>query len=153
MTSTRHLCADDLGAVGTTLDIRCHRRLRGPYTGGGELMRLIIPELSAEHVELIAAHPNEVVGLAPELESTVPTAPKTLTNRTKGRERTRFYGAGRTFRLAQGVAEMLTGWARLCHPDGVRIAFRQVDEADHTDRELLSVLLRYCDPNLIQLVV
>lgn len=153
MTSTRHLCAAHLGTVETAFDIRCHRQLRGPYTGGGQLMRLVLPELIDEHAELIAAHPNEVVGLAPELERVVPTAPQTLTNTSAGKERTRFYGVGRTFRLAQGVAEMLTAWARLCHPDGVRIVFRQVDEADYTDRELLSILLRYCDPSTIQLVI
>ena len=153
MTSIRHTCAAQLGAVEATLDVRCHRRLRGPYTGGGELMRLVIPELVDEHADLIAAYPNEVVGLAPELEPAVPTAPQTLTNRSAGKERTRYYGAGRTFRLAQGAAELLTAWARRCHPGGVRIVFRQVDEADFTDRELLSVLLRGCDPNSIQLII
>lgn len=153
MTSTQHLCADHLGAVETHFDIRCHRRLRGPYTGGGELMRLVIPELLDSHVEVINAHPNEVVGLAPDLEPVVATAPKTLTNMTVGPERTRYYSAVRTLHLAQGTAEMLTEWARLCHPSGVRIAFRQLDEADHTDRELVSVLLRHCDPSSVQLVV
>lgn len=135
------------------LDVRCHRLLRGPYTGGGAVMRRIVPELGERHSELIAARATEVVGLAPELASLVPLAPQTLTNLANRAERTRFYSINRTLHIAHGVTELLMDWARITHPDGVVIAFREMDSADLTDQQLVTVLLRRCDPRVVTLVV
>jgi tetratricopeptide (TPR) repeat protein len=135
------------------LEVRCHRRLGGPYTGGGALLRLVLPDLLGSNAELISAHATEILALAPDLAQGVTGAPQTLTNTAEPAERTRFYGVGRTVRLAHGVAELLIGWARARHPDGVVISFHEVDHADATDIELLGVLLRRCDPRLLTIVV
>ncbi len=135
------------------LTVRCNRQLRGAYTGGGELMRRLVPDFAAEHGDLLARRANEVIALAPELASLVPLAPKTLTRLASRAERTRFYPVTRTLRISHGVTELLTDWVRMRHPAGIVIAFRDVDHADQTDRELLSVLLRRCDPSLIHLIV
>ncbi len=137
----------------TDLDVRCHRLLRGPYTGGGTVMRRVVPELGKQHGELIAARANEVVALAPDLAESVPLAPRTLTNLANRAERTRFYSIDRTLHIAHGVAELLMDWARTLHPGGVVVAFREMDDADPTDRQLVTVLLRRCDPRLVTLVV
>src|SRR5580692_10656610 len=131
------------------LEVRCHRRLRGPYTGAGALLRSVVPELLAVDGELVAARAIEVVTMAPELAAMVPLPPQTLTNLASRAERTRFYSVTRTLRLSHGAADLVMDWARLVHPGGVVIAFTDLDDADPTDREFVSVLLRRCDPNLL----
>ncbi|MDJ0347533.1 tetratricopeptide repeat protein [Streptomyces sp. H10-C2] len=135
------------------LDVWCHRRLRGPYTGGGSLLRLIVPELMEANSEVVAARATEVVALAPELTPIVPQPPQTLTNLADSKERTRFYPATRAIRLSHGVAELLMDWARIKHPGGVVIAFHDLDEADPTDRDLVAILLRRCNPALLSVIV
>ncbi|MFD4671398.1 tetratricopeptide repeat protein [Lentzea sp. NPDC058450] len=133
--------------------VTCHRRLRGPYTGAGALLRQIVPELLAHNADLVLPRATNVVAIAPELAAVLPLPEKTLTEAAAPRERTRFYSAGRTERLVHGVAELLMDWARVRHPDGVVVAFRDVAQADETDRELLRVLLRRCDPRELTVVV
>ena len=135
------------------LDVRCHRRLRGPYTGGGTLMRTVVPVLLEQNAGMVATRATEVVAIAPELADIVPRPPQTLTNLAVPGERTRFYPAARTLRISHGVAELLMDWARIHHPDGVVIALRDLDDADPTDRELASVLLRRCDPARLTVIV
>jgi tetratricopeptide (TPR) repeat protein len=142
-----------LPAAEPGLDVRCHRRLRGPYTGGGQLLRTVIPELAGAHDAVIEPRATEVIALAPDLAPLVPIAPQTLTALANRAERTRFYSVARTLRVAHGIAELLGEWARTVRPGGVVLRFRELDEADPTDRELVAVLLRRCDPALITLVV
>ena len=139
--------------VRADIDLRCHRLLRGPYTGGGALLRAILPDLLASDGPMLAAHAAEIVTVAPDLTSLIPAPPQTLTYLASRAERTRFYAAGRTMRVSHGVAELLMHWARTHRPQGVVIAFREVDEADHTDRELLAILLRRCLPPELTLIV
>lgn len=134
-------------------DVRCHRRLRGPYSGGGALLRAVVPELAGTHDAILEARATEVIALAPDLAPMVPIAPQTLTNLASRAERTRFYSVARTLRIAHGTAELLIEWARAMRPGGVVLRFRELDDADPTDRELVAVLLRRCDPRLIRVVV
>jgi tetratricopeptide (TPR) repeat protein len=136
-----------------TVEVRCHRRLRGPYTGGGAVVRQVVSELSDSHVDIIHSRSTEIIALAPELGPLLTSLIKTLTSQADRDERTRFYPAARTLRIGHGVAELITDWARLCHPDGAVLMLREVDEADATDRELLSILLRRCDPRVVTLVI
>ncbi len=135
------------------LEVRCHRRLRGPYTGGGSLLRNVVPELLEHHGQLLTRRTIEITAIAPELVPLIPAPPQTLTDSALPVERTRFYNATRTKRIAHGICELITEWARALHPDGVVIWIRELDEADKTDSELVRVLLRRCDPALITLVV
>ncbi len=135
------------------LTVRCHRRLRGPYTGAGALLRMVVPELADRDAALLATRSYAVVAIAPDLALLAPSAPRTLTNLADRSERTRLYSISRTRRLAHSVAELLMDWARLLHPEGVVIAFHELDEADPTDRELVEVLLRRCDPAVLTIVV
>lgn len=134
------------------IEVRCHRRLRGPYTGAGAVLRRAVPELLAIGRELVAARAAAIVTMAPELTAIVPMAPQTLTSGANSEERTRFYPAVRTLRLSHGAAELLMDWARLAHPGGVVLSFRDLDDADPCDREFVSVLLRRCDPSLLTVV-
>jgi tetratricopeptide (TPR) repeat protein len=139
-------------ARGPFIEVRSHRRLRGPYTAAGAVLRHAVPELLAIDRELVAARAAEIVTMAPELTPVIPAAPQTLTNCASTEERTRFYPAVRTLRLSHGAAELLMDWARLAHAGGVVLSFLDLDDADPSDREFVSVLLRRCDPDLITVV-
>ncbi len=134
------------------IEVRCHRRLRGPYTGAGAVLRHAVPELAAIDRDLVAARAAAIATMAPELSAIVPMAPQTLTTLASSEERTRFYPAVRTLRLAHGAAELLMDWARRARPGGVVLSFLDLDDADPCDREFVSVLLRRCDPSLVTVV-
>jgi tetratricopeptide (TPR) repeat protein len=135
------------------ISVRCHRRLRGPYTGCGTLLRELMPELLKHAADLITSRRIEITAVAPELASQLPAPPLTLTERAEGLERTRYYSADRIRRLAHGIAELLTDWAKACRPDGVVIEFREAGQADPTDLVLIGILLRRCDPRLLTIMV
>ena len=134
-TAPRHSC-----------DLRSHRRLRGPYTAGGELLRHIVPELLTVNPGLVKPASTAVVAIAPDLEGAVPIRPQTLTDLAEGNERTRFYAVQRTRDLAYMVSELVLAWARACHPEGVTLRFWELAAADPTDAQLFAVLARRCVP-------
>ncbi|GAA2092597.1 hypothetical protein GCM10009801_59200 [Streptomyces albiaxialis] len=123
--------------------VDCHRRLRGPYTGVGALVRALVPAAHAADPALPRAHTIEILTVAPELHALIGAAPATLTALAVPVERTRLYAPTRTRRIAHGITEFLHSWARLA-PGGapLTLAFTRVDEADHTDQEFLAILLR-----------
>src|ERR1700727_656590 len=127
-------------------DLRSHRRLRGPYTAGGELLRHIVPELLSVSPGLVKPASTAVVAIAPDLEGAVPVRPQTLTDLAEGNERTRFYAVQRTRDLAYMVSELVLAWARACHPEGVTLRFWELAAADATDAQLFAVLARRCVP-------
>ncbi|MCW2503848.1 MAG: hypothetical protein JWO79_2132 [Actinomycetia bacterium] len=141
---------DLLSAPEPGISVRCHRQLRGPYTGAGALLRdHVVPELLRRAPGLVTPRVTEILALAPELAAHVPAPPSTLTEHAGGVERTRYYAASRTRRLAHGIAELLTDWATACRPSGVTVEFRDLDHADPTDLELIGILLRRCDPAIL----
>jgi tetratricopeptide (TPR) repeat protein len=126
--------------------IDAHRRLRGPYTAAGSLVRALEVDPA-----LLARHDVEVLTVAPELRGTGSGSRETLTSLAPPDERTRFYPPARTQRLAHGLAELLrdtvaTGPRRA-------LVIERVDEADPTDLEWIATLLRRIDPARLQLVV
>lgn len=135
------------------LTVRCHRRLRGPYTAGGALLRVVVPELAVHEPEMKTSRAHAVVSIAPDLASYAQAAPRTLTSKANRSERTRLYSVSRTGRLAHSTAELLMDWARSAHPEGVVVAFRELADADATDRELVGILQRRCDPAVVRIVV
>src|SRR5207245_1734006 len=101
--------------------------------------------------DLVAARATEVATMATELSPVIPVPPQTLTNLANRAERTRFYSVTRTLRLSHGVTELLLDWARL-NPGRTVIEFGELDDADPTDREFVSVLLRRCDPSVLTVI-
>ncbi|MFL6110416.1 MAG: tetratricopeptide repeat protein [Catenulispora sp.] len=138
---------------GPDVEIACHRRLRGPYTAAGAMLRRAVPDLLEHHADVVLARAVMIVAIAPELAADLPLPEKTLTDAAGPTERTRFYAAGRTQRMAHGVAEIMREWARRIHPGGVTVALTDFDHADVSDRELVRVMLRRCDPAELRLVV
>lgn len=133
-------------------DLRSHRNLRGPYTAGGELLRLVVPELMVADRELVKPASTAIVAIAPDLENAAPPRPQTLTDMAEGNERTRFYAVQRTRDLAFMVSELVKAWARACHPEGVTLRLWDLPHADPTDIQLFETLRRRCGPLGIEIL-
>jgi tetratricopeptide (TPR) repeat protein len=124
------------------IEVDCHRRLRGPYTGLGSLMRALVPTVYARWPELVRKHSIEILSVAPELRGKIDAPPETLTSLAVPTERTRIYPANRTRRHAHGAIEFLRSYVDLAGLRSLTLSFRNVDEADHTDQEFLAIALR-----------
>ncbi len=128
-----------------------HRRRRGPYTGGGDLLRQIVPALLPAHRDLLQAHDVEIRAVAPELRDLLPGTRETLTSLASTEERTRFYPGAYTLRVAHGLTDLLRELAGLLGPRTIVVT--RVGDADPTDMEFLSVLWRRADPARLQLIL
>jgi tetratricopeptide (TPR) repeat protein len=151
----------DRGAAGRDTDlppllapaIDAHRRLRGPYTVAGTLIRAIAADAVRRCPGLVAAHDIEILTVAPELRGTVATSHETLTSLAVPAERTRFYSRMRTLRLAHGMAEFLRDYVLITVSHPASLIIDRIDQADPTDQEFVSILVRRLDPALITLVI
>ncbi|MGW0765591.1 tetratricopeptide repeat protein [Streptomyces sp. NPDC002676] len=144
--------ADD-GQAPDVLAVCSHRRLRGPYGGTAELLTRIVPAVQSADPGLVKAHDIELLSVAPAVEHAVQPSRETLTSVAIPEERTRFYGPGRTRRLAHGVVEFLNAYAASHAPHLVTVSFDAVHEADATEQELLAILLRRADPARLRVVI
>jgi tetratricopeptide (TPR) repeat protein len=143
-------CAAAAAAYGPDAVADCHRRLRGPYTGTGSVLRALVPEVSRGDRDLPSRHAIEILAAAPELEPLTGPAPETLTSMASAEERTRWYSRYRTRRISHGIVDFL----RECAAAGqLTLCFTSVDRADPTDLEFLSLALRRLDPSLVRLVI
>lgn len=138
---------------GRTTRVEGHRRLRGPYTAAGNLLRAVVPDVLATRPELAARHVIEILSVAPELTDRLPAPPQTLTSLASPTERTRYYSPLRTRRLAHGITEFLDAWAAASRDRGPWTLFLDdLDEADPTDQELVAILLRRAHPDALRVV-
>ncbi len=130
--------------------VDAHRRLRGPYTAAGSLVRALVPEVLERDPGLVGRYDIELLSASPELAAVVPNSRETLTSMAIPAERTRYYARLRTRRIANGLAEFLLG----ALPPGRRtLIVENADQADPTDLEFLAAALRRADPARITLVV
>jgi len=133
--------------------INCHRNLRGPYTGTGELLRQLVPGMYQTYPEIVNAHGTEILSVAPELKSLAVASAETLTSLATGKERTIYYSHLRTLHLAHGIVDFLLEYLSSVKPGHYSIVFENVDKADILDQEFLSVLLRRADPRQLLITV
>ena len=94
---------------------------------------------------MVAAHEIELRCVTPELRDRIPATRETLTSLAVPAERTRFYSRLRTLRIAHGLTEFLRDYAAAIG-EPRSIVIDHLDDADQTDQELVSVLLRRIDP-------
>ena len=135
------------------IEVDCHRRLRGPYTGLGSLLRTLVPTLYVRWPELVRKHVIEILSIAPELEGSIDAAPETLTSLAIPSEQTRIYPVNRTRRLTHGIIELLESYAALAGLHPLALSFINVDEADHTDQEFLAIALRRARTGQVKVIV
>ncbi len=130
-----------------TAPLVAHRRLRGPYTATGALLRAVVATADAA---LVRRHQIELLSIAPELRAIVPASRETLTSLAVPKERTRFYSRVRTQRMSHGVVEFLHACLRDGGPRSLAV---DVVAADHTDLEFVAALVRRTDPAVLTVVV
>ncbi|HEX4225705.1 MAG TPA: tetratricopeptide repeat protein [Pseudonocardiaceae bacterium] len=135
------------------IEVDSHRRLRGPYTGLGNVIRSVALDAFQRWPELVDKYVIEILTVAPELRDTIPATRETLTSIAIPKERTRFYPANRTRRTSHGAVEFLMAYARLAASAPLTIAFRDVDEADHTDQEFLAIAARRARDGSVRFLV
>ncbi|AHH93820.1 hypothetical protein GCM10010174_91260 [Kutzneria viridogrisea] len=129
---------------------RCHRRLRGPYTGVDEVLAALLGEAAAEHPDLVEQHRVELLYGMPELAEIIGPAPSTLAADSPFTERTRFFGSGMIRCMSQGVVTFLL---RLAEHRPMSLVFEDLHEAEPTTRELVTILVRRADPARLRVVV
>lgn len=148
--ASRAAFAEAVSQYGADASADCHRRLRGPYTALGSILRELVPQAGARDPELLALHAMEILATAPELEPLTGPAPETLTSMAPPSERTRWYSRYRTRRISNGIIDFL----RQCTENSsLTLAFGSVDDADPTDIEFLSIALRRLDPARVRLII
>lgn len=130
-----------------------HRRLRGPYTAAGAVVRALVPDALHRMGGLVTRHDVEILAVAPELRGSVTCGRETLTSLAAPQERTRFYPRARATRVAHGLTEFLGSYLRQRAQGPGTIVITDVDAADPTDGEWLAILLRRTDPALLRVVV
>ncbi len=133
--------------------VNADRRLRGPYTAVGSILRATVPDALARCPEAVAGHDIELLSTTPELRDLVPATRETLTSLAVPKERTRFYSALRTLRIAHGLVEFLEEYLRALGAGPQTLVVDDAHRADPTDGEFLAVLLRRIDPALLTVVV
>jgi tetratricopeptide (TPR) repeat protein len=133
--------------------VLAHRRLRGPYTAAGTIVRALVPDALDRTPELVRAHATEILSSAPELDGVLSSRYHRPPSVLPGEQTTRFFSRLRTLRLAHGLAEFLRDYASATAAAAVSLVLRQADEADDTDAEFIAVLLRRLDPRSVRLVV
>jgi tetratricopeptide (TPR) repeat protein len=149
--STHVWCVGEYrGEADLVLD--CDRRLRGPYTGLGSLLRSLVPQVNEYWPDLVRRHAIEILSVASELAESIDAAPATLTSLAVPSEQTRIYAVNRTRRLAHGLVEFLESYAGLADR-ALTFSFVNVDQADHTDHEFLAIALRRARGGRVTLVV
>ena len=83
------------GRLSPLLVIGGHRRLRGPFTAAGALMRAIVPDIRRRDPDLIRRYDIEILTAAPDLSGEVENSRTTLTSEAEARTRTGVGGASR----------------------------------------------------------
>ncbi|BAJ28108.1 MULTISPECIES: tetratricopeptide repeat protein [Kitasatospora] len=133
--------------------VSADRRLRGPYTAVGTLLRALVPDALERCPDAVRRHDVELLTTTPELHGVVPATRETLTSLAVPKERTRYYSRLRTLRIAHGLAEFLTEYLRALGDGPRTLVVEDAHRADPTDGEFLAVLLRRMDPALLTVVV
>ncbi len=141
-----------LQPTGRRIDVDAHRRLRGPYTAAGTVLRRIVPDLIFNDPALVERHDVEILTAAPDLEGLVVNRRATLTSMAAPQERTRFYPRAHTLRVAHGLCELLIAWAKRQDELPILVLDR-LDAADATDQELVAIMLRRADAAELRLIL
>ncbi|MDI5961543.1 tetratricopeptide repeat protein [Streptantibioticus silvisoli] len=150
---TRAAAAPGPDAPALLPTVSAHRRLRGPYTAAGTILRAVVPQALERFPDLVEAHLIELLSAAPELRNSVPAPEGTLTSLAIPKERTRFYSRLRTQRIAHGITDFLRD-LMLRQPSGpATLVIERAEEADATDAEFTAILLRRMPAELLAVTV
>jgi tetratricopeptide (TPR) repeat protein len=142
--------------IASAFGVRCHQRLRGPYTGVEEVLAAVLPEAARRWPDLVEQHRFELLYGMPELAQVIGPAPRTMASDSPFRERTRFFASDMIRCMSQGIVTFLLAHAQHKLSTGERmpvVVFEDVHAAEPTTQEFIALLLRRCDPAVLRLVV
>jgi len=129
--------------------VDAHRRLRGPYTAAGTVLRLIGPDALRRRPELGPRHHVVIQQTTPELRVAVPDMGFDIASMVE--HQTRFLARIHTLRLSHGLCDFIQGYlAALEEPRTLVVS--NLQHADPTDLEFMAVLLRRMDPARLTVV-
>ncbi|MEU3464266.1 tetratricopeptide repeat protein [Streptomyces sp. NPDC006733] len=147
----REAAVGRLGLAGPVMAVDAHRGLRGPYTAAGTLVRAMVPDVLRRDSKLVERYDIELLSAAPDLRELVPNSRETLTSMALPAERTRYYARLRTTRISNGLVEFVRDGLTA---DGPRVlVVENADQAEATDQEFLTALVRRIDPAQLTVVV
>jgi tetratricopeptide (TPR) repeat protein len=126
-----------------------HRNRRGPFTAAGGLIRAIIDDAGRATPDLVATHLLTLLSVAPEIGGCVDVPADVRQALIVSREGN---PPSWTIRIANGVADFILGYFE-GERSGRMAVFTNVDDADPTDQEFISVLLRRADPGNLRLCI
>jgi hypothetical protein len=132
---------------------RCHRRLRGPYTGEDTVLSEVLPLAQSSWPELVERHRFALLYGISELEAIIGPTPATLAGESPFEERTRYFGSALIRVISQGIVSFLIEYARRRDGAPLRLFFDEVDQGDPTTQEFIAILVRRADPDRIQVSV
>ncbi len=126
-----------------------HRNRRGPFTAAGDLIRAIIDDAAGATPDLVAAHLLTLLSVAPEISRCIDVPADVRQALIVSREGN---PPSWTNRIANGVADFILGYFE-GERSGRMAVFTNVDDADPTDQEFISVLLRRAEPGNLRLCI
>lgn len=126
-----------------------HRNRRGPFTAAGGLIRAIIDDATSATPELVATHLLTLLSVAPEIGRYIDVPADVRQASIVSREGN---PPSWTRRIANGVTDFILGYFEGERSGHVAV-FTNVDDADPTDQEFISVLLRRADPGTLRLCI
>ena len=138
------------------IEVSTHARLRGPYSGVGQVLEAVVPHADVSWPDLVHAHQLELLVAAPDLARLVGAGPRSLVDTTPHEERTRYFGLHLIRAFSQGIVSFLLEYARLIRTERVSpltLAFDDVQRADPTTQEFIAILLRRADPAVLRLLI
>jgi len=141
-----------IGELPHPMIVSAHRRLRGPYTAAGTVLREIVPRILETDPDLAQAHDVEILSAAPELGTVLTSRRETQTSTASPKTRTRYYPHAHTTRIGHGLTSLLKAHlAGAAEP--ATLVVEHVDEADSTDLEWLAAMVRRVSPACLRIVV
>ena len=138
------------------IEVSTHARLRGPYSGVGQVLEAVVPHADVSWPDLVHAHQLELLVAAPDLARLVGAGPRSLVDTTPHEERTRYFGLHLIRAFSQGIVSFLLEYARLIRTERgspLTLAFDDVQRADPTTQEFVAILLRRADPAALRLLI
>ncbi|MFG2877842.1 tetratricopeptide repeat protein [Streptomyces sp. NPDC048337] len=133
--------------------VDAHRRLRGPYTAAGTLLRLVAPAALARRPELAGRHYIELQESTPELAPLVPPITHHLEEQSTVGEVSRYPARLHSLRVAHGIVDFLLAALTDAAQGPRTLVVDNVQHADVTDQEFLAAALRRIPPELLTLVL
>jgi tetratricopeptide (TPR) repeat protein len=158
VTATRRVARQDTFAAlaAPKLTVSCHARRRGPYSGIGDILTVVVPDAHRRWPELVDAHRLELLFAAPELAAIIGPGPESLVSLTPHEERTRYSAHGLVRAMSQGIVTFLIAYAGRSREAGdgpLTIALDDIDAAEFTAQEFAGLVVRRADPAVLRVVV